>query len=88
MVEFFLSLQGVIIKEVIDGTQCDVCKDLCPGFEPHSWRVKSPDRISAVESEMVQFGFWCQVGKKHVSINFNSEDVVVVWVSVTGKEIS
>lgn len=30
--------QGVIIKDVVNGTECEVCNDNCPGFQPHSWR--------------------------------------------------
>lgn len=35
---FVIWFQGVVIREVVNGTECDTCKDRCPGFEPHQWR--------------------------------------------------
>lgn len=34
----FFCLQGVVIREVVNGTSCETCNNLCPGFKPHAWR--------------------------------------------------
>lgn len=34
----FFFMQGAVIREVDIGTECDECKEMCPGFEPHPWR--------------------------------------------------
>lgn len=35
---FFFSFQSLVINEVDEGTECENCLTLCPGYKAHDWR--------------------------------------------------